>query len=216
MVIKVVWIWFSLSLKISLYKCNAFFILTKHLLSTVTVTLAVFRYNSKASTNFFVLLHNFMDRRLLIIDLSSLSIRFFPFPCSVENFLFFSLKEAHSFSWDYLNCQHHYSCAVGPLLSKMKANWTEALWANTLTVDLIRWQLKVFMAQSCLTLCDPTDCSPPASSVHGILQARILEWVASHSLGGLPDPGIEPKSSALQADSLLSEPPRKLRWWLSD
>ena len=33
-------------------------------------------------------------------------------------------------------------------------------------------------AQSCLTLCDPMDCSPPGSSVHGILQARILEWVA--------------------------------------
>ena len=32
--------------------------------------------------------------------------------------------------------------------------------------------------QSCLTLCDPTDCSPPGSSVPGILQARILEWVA--------------------------------------
>ena len=32
--------------------------------------------------------------------------------------------------------------------------------------------------QSCLTLCDPVDCSPPGSSVHGILQARILEWVA--------------------------------------
>ena len=32
--------------------------------------------------------------------------------------------------------------------------------------------------QSCPTLCDPMDCSPPSSSVHGILQARILEWVA--------------------------------------
>ena len=32
--------------------------------------------------------------------------------------------------------------------------------------------------QSYLTLCDPMDCSPPGSSVHGILQARILEWVA--------------------------------------
>ena len=32
--------------------------------------------------------------------------------------------------------------------------------------------------QSCLTLCDPIDGSPPGSSVHGILQARILEWVA--------------------------------------
>ena len=34
------------------------------------------------------------------------------------------------------------------------------------------------IAQSCLTLCDPTDCSPPGSSVHGILQARTLEWVS--------------------------------------
>ena len=34
------------------------------------------------------------------------------------------------------------------------------------------------VAQSCPTLCDPMDCSPPGSSVHGILQARILEWVA--------------------------------------
>ena len=34
------------------------------------------------------------------------------------------------------------------------------------------------MAQSCLTLCDPVDCSPPDSSVHGIFQARTLEWVA--------------------------------------
>ena len=34
------------------------------------------------------------------------------------------------------------------------------------------------VAQSCPTLCDPVDCSPPGSSVHGILQAKILEWVA--------------------------------------
>ena len=38
-------------------------------------------------------------------------------------------------------------------------------------------EVKVLVAQSCPTLCDPLDCSPPGSSVHGILQARILEWV---------------------------------------
>ena len=38
--------------------------------------------------------------------------------------------------------------------------------------------LKSEVAQPCPTLCDPMDCSPPGSSVHGILQARILEWVA--------------------------------------
>ena len=50
------------------------------------------------------------------------------------------------------------------------------------------------LLQSCLTLCDPMDCNPPGSSVHGILQARILEWVAIPPPGDLPDPGIEPTS----------------------
>ena len=44
------------------------------------------------------------------------------------------------------------------------------------------------VAQSCLTLCDPMDCSPPGSSVCGILQARILEWVAMSSSRGSPQP----------------------------
>ena len=46
------------------------------------------------------------------------------------------------------------------------------------------------------------DRSPPGSFVHGILQASILEWVAIPSPGDLPDPGIELRSPALQADSL--------------
>ena len=48
--------------------------------------------------------------------------------------------------------------------------------------------------QSCPTLCNRMDCSPPGSSVHGILQIRILEWVAMSSSRDLPDPGIEPAS----------------------
>ena len=48
--------------------------------------------------------------------------------------------------------------------------------------------------QSCLTLCDPMDCSPPGSSVHGILQARILGWVACPPLGDLSNLGMEPSS----------------------
>ena len=47
------------------------------------------------------------------------------------------------------------------------------------------------VTQSCLTLCSPMDCSPPGFSVHGILQARILEWVAISYSGDLPNPGIE-------------------------
>ena len=45
---------------------------------------------------------------------------------------------------------------------------------NALFSSLCSW---VLVAQSCLTLCDPMDCSPPGSSVHGIFWARILEWI---------------------------------------
>ena len=49
-------------------------------------------------------------------------------------------------------------------------------------------------APLCLTLCDPMDYSPPGSSVHEILQARILEWVAMPSSKDLSEPGIKPIS----------------------
>ena len=52
-------------------------------------------------------------------------------------------------------------------------------------------KVKVLVAQSCPTLCDPMDCTLPASSVHGILQARIPEWVAIPSSRDLPNPGTE-------------------------
>ena len=61
----------------------------------------------------------------------------------------------------------------------------------------------------CLTLWDPIDCSLPGASVHGILQARIREWVAIPFSRGLPDPSITPGFPALQEDSLLSEPPEQ-------
>ena len=65
------------------------------------------------------------------------------------------------------------------------------------------------VTKSYLTLCDPTDCSPPGSSVHRILQARTWKWVAIPPPGYLPNPGIKPRSPKLQADSLLPEPPGK-------
>ena len=52
--------------------------------------------------------------------------------------------------------------------------------------------VKVLVAHLCLTLCDPMNCSPPGSSVHGISQARILEWVAICFFGGLPTQGSNP------------------------
>ena len=62
---------------------------------------------------------------------------------------------------------------------------------------------KVKVTQSCLT------CDPMNYPVHGILQARILEWVAIPSPGDLPNLGIKPRSPTLEADSLPVEPPEK-------
>ena len=53
------------------------------------------------------------------------------------------------------------------------------------------------VAQLGSILCDPMDCSPPGSSVHGLFQARILEWVAISFSRDLADPGIESGSPAL-------------------
>ena len=64
--------------------------------------------------------------------------------------------------------------------------------------------------RSCLTLCNPMDCSPPGSSVHGILQARMLEWAAiSFSRGLFPTQTSNLRLLPWQADSLPSEP---LKW----
>ena len=66
------------------------------------------------------------------------------------------------------------------------------------------------VSQLCPTLSDPMDCSLPGSSIHGIFQAIVLEWIAiSFSRGDLPNPGIEPRSPALQMDSLPDEPEGK-------
>ena len=70
----------------------------------------------------------------------------------------------------------------------------------------------MLVTESCPTLCDLMDCSPPGSSVHGILQARIVDWIFP-SPGDLPDLGIKAGSPELQAYLqffLLSEPTGKL------
>ena len=64
--------------------------------------------------------------------------------------------------------------------------------------------MKVKVAQSCPTLCNPMDYT-----VHEILQARIQEWVAVPLSRGLPNPGIAPRSPSSHADSLPAEPQGK-------
>ena len=89
----------------------------------------------------------------------------------------------------------------------MNSLWWGKERGREMHIDKVK--MKVLVAPSCLTPCDLRDRSPPGSSVPGILQVRILEWVAISFSGDLPDPEIKPRSPALQADSLPSELPGK-------
>ena len=83
-------------------------------------------------------------------------------------------------------------------------------------------KMKVKVIQSCPTLCDPMDsfshvrlfATPWTTVVHGILQARILEWVAVPFSRDHPNPGIEPRSPTLHGDSLPAEATREAQeYW---
>ena len=73
---------------------------------------------------------------------------------------------------------------------------------------IITW-CAALATQSCPTLCDPMDCSTPGSSVHRILQARILEWIPTAFSRRTSQPRDGTQSPPLQVDSLPSEPPGK-------
>ena len=66
---------------------------------------------------------------------------------------------------------HDFGLAGESLPVRAKSLWDSSNPWKTMKVEVI-------LSQSCSTLCKPKDCSPPGSSVHGILQVRILEWVA--------------------------------------
>ena len=65
------------------------------------------------------------------------------------------------------------------------------------------------VTQLCPTLCNPMDCSPPGSSVHGILQARILEWLPFPPPGDLPSVEIKPRLPAFEGRFFTAESPGK-------
>ena len=71
------------------------------------------------------------------------------------------------------------------------------------------------VAQSCSTPSNPVDCSPPGSSAMGFPRQEYWSGLPLPSPGDLPDSGIEPRSPALQADALTSEPSGKPILWAS-
>ena len=78
------------------------------------------------------------------------------------------------------------------------------IWLSRLQhFEAVRWGVKVKVAQSYLTLCNPMDCSPPGSSVYGILQARILEWVATPFSRGSSQPRDRTQGSCIASRSFI-------------
>ena len=96
---------------------------------------------------------------------------------------------------------------MGHRFSPWAGSWDPTCWRAQPKNVCVCVCVCVCVAQSCLTLCNPMDCSLPVSSVHGILQARILEWVdmpSSRESSRTKDQiWVFP---ALEADSLPSEP----------
>ena len=105
----------------------------------------------------------------------------FPLPFPVPGF----------WSTQFCNIHNSYRC------------WQRKIWWHQIV------HVRCLVAQLYPTLWDPVDYGLPGSSVHGILLARTLEWVAMPDPWDLPNPGIEPTSPKLQVDSLLSESPWK-------
>ena len=93
---------------------------------------------------------------------------------------------------------------VGKSFFWIETSQTFIYWLICLLED---WEEVLYCS---LILCDPVDCSPPGSSVHRILQARILEWVTISFSRGSSQLKDQTGSPALGADSLLSEPPGHL------
>jgi len=87
-------------------------------------------------------------------------------------------------------------------MTQTQCDNADSLMPNRLSGDALCWAQST---QLCLTLCDLMDCSPPGSSVHGVSQAIILEWVAIFS-GMEP---LSPASPALADGFFTTEPPGK-------
>ena len=99
-----------------------------------------------------------------------------------------------------------------PMHESEKWKWSCSVVSRICTARPVAYQNCVSVsAQLRPTLCDPMDYSPPDSSVHGVLQARTLEWVAIpfSRVSFWPRDLTQGSHPALQADSLPSEPPGK-------
>ena len=102
----------------------------------------------------------------------------------------FSRRSFWPRGWTYISCIANRS-------------FTTELPGKPICIYIVRHMCMDFMEH----MGDPVDCSPPGSSVHGILQARILEWVTISFSRGSPQPMDQTQVSHISSDALPSEPP---------
>ena len=98
---------------------------------------------------------------------------------------------------------------------EMPVLYTLPMWDNETRrkrITLASSRVKVLVTQSCPTLCDPVGCSPPGSSVHGILQARVLEWIVISFSRGSSQPRERTRVSCVADRFLPSEPQGNQEW----
>ncbi len=130
--------------------------------------------------------------------------------CSLPSFSVHGIFQSRILKWGAISSSRETFQSRDRLHISCTGRWVLYCWATSASHTYSCKEFSSF-SQSCLTLCDPMDCSPPGSSVHGIHQARILKWVAISYSRVSSLPGIESRSPRLQADSLPSEPPGKPR-----
>ena len=95
---------------------------------------------------------------------------------------------------DYILCSQRWRISIQSAKIRSGADCGSD---HELLIAKFRLERERKVAQSCLTLCDPMDCSLPGSSVHGIFQAIVLEWIAISFSKWSSQPRIEPGSPAL-------------------
>ena len=129
--------------------------------------------------------------------------------------LFFSLEYLLIQKYSECHCEYCIVPSSYPLLGELNTFvWNQHRFLHLRQVSNFSEWVKV--TQLYLTLCDTMDCSPPGSSIHGIFQARILEWVAISFPRGSSSPRDWTTSPTLASRFFTTERPGKLLHGLSD